>query len=298
MENIRKYAISWQEKIVICYSALVTNRILSDGFYLLSSTYVQCLELQYWFPGMGMVDGILNIIPNAKIGHIGLYRNEDTFKPIEYYYKIPEGISEREAIVIDPMLATGESASAAISRLKQDGVSKIKLLCIVAAPQGIKTVEEDHPDVEIFCAAVDRELNETHISCRVLETPVTEFTKPNSEVLLHLSFFFLVFLMWKVIWPILIVILSNTFYNICMKSMPGDVNAFCALMVTYLVAAIVSGIIFVFTAGSTDVSVEISKISRISFVSALTIAGLESGYVFFWLQDISYTKKTFHPTRF
>ena len=110
--------------------------------------------------GMGMVEGILNVIPNAKIGHIGLYRNKDTFKPVEYYYKMPEGIGKREAIVIDSMLATGESASAAISRLKQDGVSKIKLLCIVAAPQGIKTIEEDHPDVEIFCAAVDRELNE------------------------------------------------------------------------------------------------------------------------------------------
>ena len=110
--------------------------------------------------GMGMVDGILNVIPNAKIGHIGLYRDEETFEPVEYYYKMPEGIDKREAIVIDPMLATGGSASATISRLKQDGVSKIKLLCIVAAPQGIKTIEKDHPDVQIFCATVDRELNE------------------------------------------------------------------------------------------------------------------------------------------
>ncbi|MBE6497511.1 MAG: uracil phosphoribosyltransferase [Methanobrevibacter sp.] len=110
--------------------------------------------------GMGMVDGILNVIPNAKIGHIGLYRDEETFEPVEYYYKMPEGIDKREAIVIDPMLATGGSASATISRLKQDGVSKIKLLCIVAAPQGIKTIEDDHPDVQIFCATVDRELNE------------------------------------------------------------------------------------------------------------------------------------------
>ena len=110
--------------------------------------------------GMGMVDGILNVIPNAKIGHIGLYRDEETFEPVEYYYKMPEGIDKREAIVIDPMLATGGSASATISRLKQDGVSKIKLLCIVAAPPGIKTIEEDHPDVQIFCATVDRELNE------------------------------------------------------------------------------------------------------------------------------------------
>ena len=111
--------------------------------------------------GMGMVDGILNVIPNAKIGHIGLYRNEETFEPVEYYYKMPEDIDKREALVIDPMLATGGSASATISRLKQDGVTKIKLLCIVAAPQGIKTIEEDHPDVQIFCATVDRELNDT-----------------------------------------------------------------------------------------------------------------------------------------
>lgn len=110
--------------------------------------------------GMGMVDGILNVIPNAKIGHIGLYRDEETFEPVEYYYKMPEGINKREVLVIDPMLATGGSASATISRLKQDGVTKIKLLCIVAAPKGIKTIEEDHPDVQIFCATVDRELNE------------------------------------------------------------------------------------------------------------------------------------------
>ena len=111
--------------------------------------------------GMGMVDGILNVIPNAKIGHIGLYRDEETFEPVEYYYKMPDGIDKREVLVIDPMLATGGSASATISRLKQDGVTKIKLLCIVAAPKGIKTIEDDHPDVQIFCAVVDRELNDT-----------------------------------------------------------------------------------------------------------------------------------------
>ena len=110
--------------------------------------------------GMGMVDGVINVIPNAKIGHIGLYRDEETFQPVEYYYKMPEGIADREVLVIDPMLATGGSASATISRLKQDGVSKIKLLCIVAAPEGIKCIEEDHPDVEIFCATVDRQLND------------------------------------------------------------------------------------------------------------------------------------------
>ena len=110
--------------------------------------------------GMGMVDGILNVFPNAKIGHIGLYRNEETFEPVEYYYKMPDGIANREVLVVDPMLATGGSASATISKLKADGVTKIKLLCIVAAPQGIKCIEDDHPDVQIFCAVVDRELNE------------------------------------------------------------------------------------------------------------------------------------------
>ena len=110
--------------------------------------------------GMDMVDGVLNVIPNAKIGHIGLYRNEETFEPVEYYYKMPEDIENREVLVIDPMLATGGSASATISRLKQDGVTSIKFLCIVAAPQGIETLENDHPDVKIFCATVDRQLNE------------------------------------------------------------------------------------------------------------------------------------------
>ncbi len=96
--------------------------------------------------GMGMIDGVLNVIPNAKIGHIGLYRNEETFEPVEYYYKMPEGIDNREVLVVDPMLATGGT--------------KIKLLCLVAAPQGIETIENNHPDVKIFCATVDRELNE------------------------------------------------------------------------------------------------------------------------------------------
>ena len=110
--------------------------------------------------GMGMVDGVLNVIPNAKIGHIGLYRNEETFEPVEYYYKMPEDIENREVLVIDPMLATIWSSCGTISRLKQDGVTSIKFLCIVAAPQGIETLENDHPDVKIFCATVDRQLNE------------------------------------------------------------------------------------------------------------------------------------------
>lgn len=110
--------------------------------------------------GMGMVEGILNVIPNAKIVHIGRYRDEETFEPVKYYYNMPEGIDTRKVIVIDPMLATGGSASATISRLKQDVVTKIKLLCIVASPIGIKTIGDDHLDEKIFCATVDRELNE------------------------------------------------------------------------------------------------------------------------------------------
>ena len=110
--------------------------------------------------GMGMLEGVINVIPNAKVGHIGLYRDGETLKPVKYYYKMPKGISEREVIIIDPMLATGGSSSAAISMLKEDGVSKIKLLCIVAAPKGIETINSNHPDVEIFCAAIDEDLND------------------------------------------------------------------------------------------------------------------------------------------
>ena len=110
--------------------------------------------------GMGMLDGIINVIPNAKVGHIGLYRDEETFQPIEYYFKMPENVSQREVLIIDPMLATGGSASATISRLKEEGVKKIKLLCVVAAPEGINLIEKDHPDVQIYCATVDRTLNE------------------------------------------------------------------------------------------------------------------------------------------
>lgn len=111
--------------------------------------------------GMGMLDGIINVIPNAKVGHIGLYRDEETFQPIEYYFKMPENVSQREVLIIDPMLATGGSASATISRLKEEGVKKIKLLCVVAAPEGINLIEKDHPDVQIYCATVDRALNES-----------------------------------------------------------------------------------------------------------------------------------------
>ncbi len=109
--------------------------------------------------GMSMVDGILTVIPNAKIGHIGLYRNEKTFEPVEYYYKMPKDIKNREVFVLDPMLATGGSAIATIDRLKKDGVKKIKFLCIISSPEGIKALKKAHKDVQIYTSCVDRCLN-------------------------------------------------------------------------------------------------------------------------------------------
>ncbi|HHZ12648.1 MAG: uracil phosphoribosyltransferase [Caldicoprobacterales bacterium] len=110
--------------------------------------------------GLGMVDGMLRLIPAAKVGHIGLYRDPETLEPIEYYCKLPVDIGERDLIVVDPMLATGGSASAAITFLKKRGVGNIKLVCLVAAPEGIERIRKDHPDVNIFVAAVDKCLND------------------------------------------------------------------------------------------------------------------------------------------
>ena len=110
--------------------------------------------------GLGMVDGILTLIPSAKVGHIGLYRDPDTLEPVEYYCKMPNDIAEREVIILDPMLATGGSASAAIQFIKNYDVKHIKLMNIIAAPEGIERIRRDHPDVEIYCAAVDEKLND------------------------------------------------------------------------------------------------------------------------------------------
>lgn len=110
--------------------------------------------------GLGMVDGILTLVPSAKVGHIGLYRDPQTLEPVEYYCKMPTDISERDVIILDPMLATGGSASAAIQFLKNYEVRHIKLMNIIAAPEGIARVQKDHPDVEIYCAAVDECLND------------------------------------------------------------------------------------------------------------------------------------------
>jgi len=110
--------------------------------------------------GLGMVDGILKLVPAAKVGHIGIYRDPETLQPVEYYVKLPTDLTERELIVIDPMLATGGSANAAIRLLKERGSSRIRLMCLIAAPEGIAAVQEAHPDVDIYVAAVDEKLND------------------------------------------------------------------------------------------------------------------------------------------
>ena len=111
--------------------------------------------------GMGMLDGVIKVIPNAKIGHVGMYRDEETFEPIEYFFKVPNGISKREVIILDPMLATGGSAIDAIASLKERGVEKMKFLCIIASPEGLKKVKEKYPEVEIYCAHIDDYLNDS-----------------------------------------------------------------------------------------------------------------------------------------
>lgn len=110
--------------------------------------------------GLGMVDGLLKLIPVARVGHVGLYRDPNTHLPVEYYCKLPSDINERLVILVDPMLATGGSSSDAITTLKKRGCTSIKLMCLVAAPEGVKKVLEDHPDVDIYAAALDERLNE------------------------------------------------------------------------------------------------------------------------------------------
>ena len=151
---------------LLCYEALKDAKLESCTIETPLEEYkTKCLnEDNYAFvpilrAGMSMIDGILKVVPNAKVGIIGLYRNEETLEPVEYYYKMPKGIKKREVLILDPMLATGGSAIATINRLKKDGVKKIKFLCIIASPIGIKAVTKAHPDVQIYCASVDRELN-------------------------------------------------------------------------------------------------------------------------------------------
>ena len=110
--------------------------------------------------GLGMVDGMLRLLPTARVGHIGLYRDPETLKPVEYYCKLPQDIEERELIVLDPMVATGGSAAAAIGFLKEKGAKYIRLVCLIAAPEGIEAVRKAHPDIDIYVAAIDEKLNE------------------------------------------------------------------------------------------------------------------------------------------
>ena len=110
--------------------------------------------------GLGMVDGMLNLIPAAKVGHIGMYRNEETLEPVEYYCKLPSDINEREVFVLDPLLATGGSSCDAIAQIKKRGAKNIKFIGLVAAPQGLKALHEAHPDVDIYVGALDEKLNE------------------------------------------------------------------------------------------------------------------------------------------
>ena len=110
--------------------------------------------------GIGMLDGVLSMVPAAKVGHIGLYRDPQTLEPVKYYCKLPSDINEREVIVLDPMLATGGSAAAAIKMLKDSGATNLKFMCIIAAPEGLKALTEAHPDVQVYCGALDEKLND------------------------------------------------------------------------------------------------------------------------------------------
>ena len=153
--------------VLLCYEALKDAKLEDTTINTPLEEYkTQCInEDNYAFvpilrAGMSMIDGILPVVPNAKIGHIGLYRNEETLEPVEYYYKMPKNIKDREVLVLDPMLATGGSAIATINRLKHDGVKKIKFLCVIAAPEGLNAIKKAHKDVQIYCACVDRQLND------------------------------------------------------------------------------------------------------------------------------------------
>ena len=110
--------------------------------------------------GLGMVDGVLRLMPSVRVGHIGLYRDHDTLQPVDYYFKIPPEPEARDFIVLDPMLATGGSAAAAVSSLKRSGATRVRFMCLVAAPEGVRRMQQDHPDVQVYAAALDRELDE------------------------------------------------------------------------------------------------------------------------------------------
>lgn len=151
----------------MCYEALrdlplkeveVTTPIASTKTKMLAGDDIAVVPILR--AGLGMVSGLLSMVPNAAVGHIGLYRDHKTLEPHEYYCKLPPRISERQAIVLDPMLATGGSAVAAIDFIKQRGGKRIKFMCMIAAPEGMKVLTEAHPDVDVYCAHMDERLNE------------------------------------------------------------------------------------------------------------------------------------------
>ena len=153
--------------MLLCYEAtrdLPTEEVEVETPVALASTKVLAGRKLALVPilraGLGMVDGMLNLIPAAKVGHIGMYRNEETLEPVEYYCKLPNDINEREVFVLDPMLATGGSACDAIGQIKKRGAKHIKFIGLVAAPQGLKALHEAHPDVDIYVGALDEKLND------------------------------------------------------------------------------------------------------------------------------------------
>ena len=153
--------------MLLCYEAtrdLPTEEVKVETPVALARTKVLAGRKLALVPilraGLGMVDGMLNLIPAAKVGHIGMYRNEETLEPVEYYCKLPNDINEREVFVLDPMLATGGSACDAIGQIKKRGAKHIKFIGLVAAPQGLKALHEAHPDVDIYVGALDEKLND------------------------------------------------------------------------------------------------------------------------------------------
>lgn len=152
---------------MLCYEAMKDAELYEEEIETpIEKTKVKKInENKYAFmpilrAGTGMLDGIINVMPNAKIGHIGMYRDEKTFKPTLYFFKVPKDIDKRQVIILDPMLATGGSGLDTIELLKEKGVKNIKFLCIIAAPEGLKKIEEKYPDVQIYCAKIDKKLNE------------------------------------------------------------------------------------------------------------------------------------------
>lgn len=152
---------------MLCYEAMKNAETYEEEIEtpIQKTTVKKIDENNYVFlpilrAGTGMLDGIINIMPNAKIGHIGMYRDEETFKPTMYFFKVPKNIEEKEVIVLDPMVATGGSIIDTVEQLKQKGVKKIKVLCIILAPEGLKAINEKYPDVQIYCTKIDEKLNE------------------------------------------------------------------------------------------------------------------------------------------